>query len=259
MNRLPSIFATLAAAAILTACGSGEVVVVAQLEGAAGEAGAQEGVVLRDLEVYLLPYDRDVIFDSLERAYPEPEPPIPDTILKLQGAIAAAQREWQQAEASWAALRDSLQTINQQMQGLGRTEARYVLLFREFDAVERSVTTAERQSQQAFNRFTSLQTELGNQSQEVQLVRELWADEAFAEVETVIAARLKAAGRDEVADTTTAAGTARFRPKPGRWWVHARYGLPYEELYWNIPVEVTRGDPVEVRLTRANAQVRPKL
>ena len=45
----------------------------------------------------------------------------------------------------------------------------------------------------------------------------------------------------------------------GNWWVHARQELPYSELYWNVPISVETGDPLQVRLTRENAQVRPKL
>ena len=46
---------------------------------------------------------------------------------------------------------------------------------------------------------------------------------------------------------------------PGEWWVHARHDLPFQELYWNIPITVERGDPLPVQLTEATAQMRPKL
>ena len=38
-----------------------------------------------------------------------------------------------------------------------------------------------------------------------------------------------------------------------------RHDLPYTELYWNIPVEVQRGEPVQVKLTRETAEIRRKL
>jgi hypothetical protein len=46
-------------------------------------------------------------------------------------------------------------------------------------------------------------------------------------------------------DTTSAQGVARFTGvKPGQWWVNARYERQFDELYWNVPVEVAgaRGD-----------------
>ena len=44
--------------------------------------------------------------------------------------------------------------------------------------------------------------------------------------------------------------------KPGTWWIHSRYALPFEELYWNVQVDVVKGDPVQIRLTPANADRR---
>jgi hypothetical protein len=41
--------------------------------------------------------------------------------------------------------------------------------------------------------------------------------------------------------------------------VYARYELAYTELYWNVPIEVTGGEPTTVVLTRANADERIKL
>ena len=51
----------------------------------------------------------------------------------------------------------------------------------------------------------------------------------------------------------------RFRGlREGRWWVHARWELPYRELYWNEPIEVEGGEPFTLTLSRQNAEVRPK-
>ncbi|HSM60590.1 MAG TPA: hypothetical protein VK849_07310 [Longimicrobiales bacterium] len=62
-----------------------------------------------------------------------------------------------------------------------------------------------------------------------------------------------------MADTTDASGVASFEVKPGRYWVHARYDLPYTELYWNVQVDIERGDPTQVRLDPSNAEERIKL
>lgn len=61
-----------------------------------------------------------------------------------------------------------------------------------------------------------------------------------------------------VVDTTDANGIVRFRGlRSGDWWIHARYDLPFDELYWNVPIQV-EGE-MQIELTRENAQVRPKL
>ena len=70
-----------------------------------------------------------------------------------------------------------------------------------------------------------------------------------------------ATGLDLAVDTTDASGVARgnLRVAPGQYWVHARYELPYTELYWNVPIDVVRGEPIQVRLTRENAEERISL
>jgi hypothetical protein len=257
MNRLVLLLITVTGASLLTACGDAELTVHA-LQADAADSGA-EAHALRDLPVRLLPYDRDALFDSLQAAHPTPQPAIPDTLLKLREAMAAAHAEWSQAEHRWGIMRDSLATISKEIEGLSRASGQYRVLYRDFERLAPLEESLSKQNDAAFSRFTGLQSQVTSRSEEVRLLREEWEDEVYAPVDQWIFARLKDLGRKELADTTTAAGTAQFKAAPGQWWITARYDLPYEELYWNIPVDLQRGDPIEVRLTRANAQVRPKL
>lgn len=258
MRRGKLVF-TLLTSLVLAACGGGEVVVTAELEMDDPEA---EGAVVRplsDVEVQLLPYDRDQIFDSLAQAYSEPEPQIPDSLLQAQEAVAQAQEEWRSAEAEWNTLRDTLQTLSRRLQQLNRGEAQYQILYRDFQAMEGRLSGAERRQQQAFQRFTTLQQGIAQQSRELQIARQEWADEAFADVGDVIEARLQELGREELVDTTDASGVVTFEAPAGEWWIHARYPLPYEELYWNEPITVSSGETVEIRLSRETAEERPIL
>ena len=64
--------------------------------------------------------------------------------------------------------------------------------------------------------------------------------------------------REIVVDTTDATGsTGPMDVEPGTWWVVSRHELPYSQLYWNIQINVERGEPVQVHLDRSNATVRP--
>jgi hypothetical protein len=256
MNRLVLLLITATGASLLAACGDAEVIVHAQ-QIEASDGG--ETRALKDLPVRLLPYDRDALFDSLQAAHPTPQPAIPDTLLKLREAMAAAHAEWNRAEHSWGIMRDSLAKISKSLEGLSRAGGEYRVLYRDFQSLEPQEVAMRKQMDAAFARFTALQSEVVTQADEVRLLRESWEDEVYAPVDQLIYARLKELGRKEMADTTAATGVAQFKAAPGQWWVTARYDLPYEELYWNLPVEITRGEPTEVRLTRENAQVRPKL
>jgi hypothetical protein len=244
--------AAIGAVAILGAC-TGEVVVQAQLQQDDGNAMPLSGLTVR-----ALPYDRDVVFDSLRNAYGQPEPSIPDTILALQDSIAEASLATSQAENQWGAARDSLRVIREAMDRLTRGSPQYRLLFNDFNAQEVIATQAERRMNQAFARYTALQNRFTQTANEIKVRREEWADQAYAAIDTVIFLRLEELGLEEHADTTDDNGVARFPGlKKGQWWVHARYTLPFEELYWNEPVEVTGGDPNVVVLNRENAESRP--
>ncbi|MGW8265306.1 MAG: hypothetical protein ACWGSQ_02995 [Longimicrobiales bacterium] len=244
---------------LTVACGQGQVVVSAEVEVPNPEG---EGMVVRpiaDTEIQLLPFDRDLVFDSLAEAFPTPEPTIPADLLEAQEAIAIAQEEWRAAEQTWGQGRARLQEITEEMEGLSRGEAQYVALFREFQDVEGEVSRAERVKDEAFSRFTALQEGYIQRADSMRLMREQWGDEAFASAGDVFLMKLRESGREILTDTTDAAGMAGFEVPPGQWWVYARHELPFSELYWNLPITVERGNPVQVSLSPSTAQVRPKL
>ncbi len=253
---LPLAMALLLAAA---ACGPAQVVVTAEV---AMNNPEGEGMVTNpvpDMEVHLLPFDRDQVFDSLTRAYGTPEPEIPQALLDAREEVAQAQGRWQQATNRWNTLRDTLTKLNETMGQYSRGEARYVALFREWQEFDSQLGRVERQMNQAFEEFSNLQKSTIRQSDSIRILKENWADEAFADVGEVFQA--KAQGRESVTDTTDANGVARnhLKVKPGDYWVYARYELPYTELYWNVPVHVERGEPNQITLTRNNAEERIKL
>lgn len=240
----------------LTGCDSGPGVIV---QAAVQQGQAAEPAALANLPVRLLPYNRDAIFDSLEAAADTPEPAFPPELLAQQEQVQAAQGQWRQAEERWMTVRDSLRTIStelRQMEAQGlRANPRYNALFQGFRRLDAEVGNLERAQAQAFATFDQLQRGMLSQADSIRAVRDAWAERAFEDFDAVIEARLEASGLEEHVDTTSAAGVARFKVSNGQWWVYARYTLPYQELYWNIPVEVT-GDSTVVQLTRETAEPR---
>jgi len=251
-SRVLSLLA-MAAAAVTVGC-SGEVAVLAQIENP--ETG--ETTVLSELPIRLLPYDRDLIFDSLKAEAGRPEPAPPDSLIELQSAIQEAQASWSAATDRWNGARDSLRAINTRLESLPRASGEYRLLFRDFQDQETRANTAERQMNSLFSEFNNLQQRYTAQAQEYSLLLEQWGDEAYGDVDDVIRDMLEESGREEVFDTTDMNGIARVSLPKGQWWVYARYELVYEELYWNVPIDITGGDPLQIILNRANAQHRPR-
>ena len=250
---LPALLGT----ALLCACGPTQVVVTAEIS---SEDPSQEPRALGDLEIRLFPYDRDGIFDSLTAAATTPEPAIPDSVLDAQNQVAAAQQVWRDTEARWNVLRDTLQTLSDVLDELSRGQAQYRVLFGDFQELDDEYARVERQRDAAFENFTSLQAASTAAAEQTRILREQWADEAFADVDEVLAFHQRASGLTTLYDTTDASGIADgFEAKGGDYWVTARYELPYTELYWNVPITVVGGEPAQIRLTRDNATVRPKL
>lgn len=257
-RTLPYALALLLGAA---ACGPAQVVVQIEIEVDDPSGSGTVAQPLSAVEVQLLPYDRDAVFDSLTAAYSTPEPEVPEALLEARAEVQAAQEEWDDAQRRWAILRDTLQQITQTLEGLPRNNPEYIVLFNEYNEFDDEYASVERQVERAFARFDSLQQGTIRSSDSIRILQDNWADEAFADITDVFRAKQVATGLDIVVDTTDASGVARtnLRVRPGQYWVYARYELTYTELYWNVPITVERGDPVQVRLTRENAQERLRL
>lgn len=254
-RTLPFAFAFMLAAG---ACGPAELVVTMEIQDMAGEGEDMATVPLADMEVQVLPYDRDLVFDSLEAAFGQPEPSVPEDLIEAREAVQEAQARWRAAESRWNNLRDTLQKITDAMAQYNRGEAAYVTLYRDFQQLESQYGRIEREMNNAFGTFTELQNATIQRSDSMRIQIDNWADEAFADAFTVFTAKQRASGLPAVVDTTDASGMTRVQAPPGNYWVHARYELPYSELYWNVPVTLARGEPTQVRLTRENAEERIK-
>ena len=241
------------------ACGQAEVVVMIEIDVANAEGDGTVPLALADVEVQLLPYDRDAIFDSITAVFPRPEPQIPPDLLAAREELQVLQATWDAAQRRWGMIRDTLGKINAAMEEYSRAEAQYTILFLEYGDFESQLEGATRDNDAAFEAFDRLQQGTIKAADSVRLLQDSWADDAFAEVGTIFLTLQRATGLDVVADTTDANGMARLRVKFGQYWLHARYDLPYTELYWNVPIDIQRGERLEIRLDRAKAEERIKL
>jgi len=257
MKRSPLLVA--AASLAFIACGPAQVVVSAEVESQDPNTGEMVVVPVSDLEVQLIPFDRDQLFDSMAVAYGVPEPEIPQDLVDAREEIRLAQEEWRSMEDRWNLLRDTLQKITEAMEPLNRGESQYRMLFNDYNDFEDEYVQIENEKDAAFARFDSLQKANLEYAQEIKISIQNWEADAFAELDPIWIAKVREVGRPEVADTTDASGVAVMEAPEGEYWVYARLEEVYNELYWNIPVSVTGGEPTTVTLTRDNAEVRPKL
>jgi hypothetical protein len=241
---------------LLGGCGPAELIVTAEVEVIDPETGSPVVRPVDDVELQLLPFDRDAIFDSLTAAAATPEPQLPAALQVARDSIVQAQGEWREFESRWLALRERLEQISAELEQYNPAEAQYRVLFNEFNDVEAEYANAERTKDAAFEQFDRLQQETFSELEEFRAVLGGWEDQAFGPFLEVAAAKVQASGMDVLVDTTDATGRADFQPNPGQWWIYGRYPFATEELYWNVPLTLERGGPVELRLNEDNAQVR---
>ncbi|HSH75069.1 MAG TPA: hypothetical protein VLA09_05280, partial [Longimicrobiales bacterium] len=216
----------------VVACGPAEVVVSMEIEVPNPDGDGMVSLSLSDVEVQLLPFDRDVVFDSLTSASPTPEPQVPPELLAAREEVQAAQEAWDLSQRRWNVIRDTLQRLSTALEQYSRGEAQYLLLYREFQDFDSQLGGVERQMNQAFANFDSLQRGTIRQSDSVRILQDNWADDAFADIGTIFRDRQLASGLDIAVDTTDASGVARgnLRVRPGAYWIYARYPMTYTEL-----------------------------
>lgn len=243
------------------ACGGAEVVVTMEIDVPNPDGDGSIVQTLSDIEVQLIPFDRDAVFDSLSNAYGTPEPPIPQELIEQRNAVQSANEEWQRNTNRWQTIRDTLTALNNAMEGLARGESRYSVLFLEWQDWDGQLDDATQAMEASFDSFDELQQGTIRASDSVSILQDQWADEAFVDVGLVFDAISNGSGLTWAVDTTDASGVARnnFSVPAGRYWVHARYELAYTELYWNLPIDVEGGEPMTIVLNRENADERIKL
>jgi len=256
MKQLKILGIVLLSIAASTACGPGQVVVVAEVERLNPETGERALAPVANVQIQLVPFNRDAIFDSLTRAAASPEPTLPENVRILRDSASLARTQWTEAESQWNAMLDRQRTISEEIAQYNPNEPRYRELHQQFLDAEAAYARAGRAKDDAFARFTRLNDQSFGDVEQFKVTLAIWEEEAFADWGTVVAARTAASKRDIVFDTTDATGRAQLTAKKGDWWVHGRYMAGTEELYWNVPTTIG-GEPVQVRLTRENADIRP--
>ncbi len=209
------------------------------------------------LPVRLLPYDRDSIFDALAAQADRPEPEPPQDLVELRDSIAAAQEAWRDAESQWNEARSELQELSDRMQQMDRSSSEYFQAFQQFEELETRESRLGRQKDALFERFTELQSAYNERADSFAAVLSSWADLAFEDYGEIVDSLLEAQGREEHWDTTGGSGWAAFNVPGGQWWVHTRYKLPFEELYWNLPTQLEGGSTDTLVLNEENAALRP--
>ncbi len=251
VKRFSLLLGAVFALVLTTACGGSELSVQVLSD------GADAAVPVSDLPVTFLPFDRDSLFAVLTDEAPSGEPMVPEDLTATFARISQLQETWSAAEAEWAETRDQLQRLSGELQSLDRRSREYRERFDRFNDLEASERRLDREKQDAFNAFDSLQRTALARADSVRAVIAAWEDVAFARYGEREAEILAALGAEILEDTTDATGTVSRRLGGGDWWVHARVTTAAGERYWNVLVGPGVGDTL--RLDASNGEDRLRL
>ena len=246
--RTHRISAVLVAAVALTAaaCGS-SVTVEVTTEGADGPQPQA------NLPLEFLPFDRDSVFDVLDSQAETPRPQMSEDLEAASQRVTDLQADWREKENAWSEARDSLRRLRDRLDQIDARDPDYRRLYDQFGQLENQERRLDRERKAAFDSFTTAQEQVSARQDSFKIVRDAWADEAYAgyyDIETELLD-----GREIISDTTNAQGLATVSVPSGDWWVTTRTAVPRGEMYWNVKIP----DVDTLRLDASNGELRPLL
>jgi hypothetical protein len=209
------------------------------------------GEPLAGREIVALPYDPERLLDSLAAVAPTPRPEFADLEAKLRtfrppvpDAESAEANAWRATRDSTARLADSLRTLNRRAPGYGAAYQRFRALYGRL--VQRS-TARDAARHQVTADVRDLARRAGRAADSLRA----WERDTYASLDS--AARLAAAGRRAMTDTTGPDGWVLLELPPGAWHLQLRQPVadnPFLEVAWNVPVVVSVF-PFRMRVTEA--------
>ena len=182
-----------------------------------------------------LPYDRDSV---LARLRAQAKLPHPDTTAldSLYAEFRSPFTGYATATYRLGKLRDSLASVQRELDSLGRDTPRYSVLYARFGWLTDSISVAESRAKAARITLDKARSTFVARSESLRTAVRHWEDSTYKGYDSIV--RGLSRGRDPVTDTTGADGWAHLRIKPGRWWIYARSWDatdPNSEWYWNVP------------------------
>lgn len=247
--RIHRITAALTVAVAFAAAGCGQdLTVQVTTQGPEGQPQPQA-----NLPLVFLPFDRDSVFDVLDEQAETPRPEMSEDLRAASERVSNLQNDWREAESAWSETRDELRSLRGRLDQIDARDPDYRRLYDQFNQLEQRERQLDGRRKAAFDSFTTVQAQVATRLDSFRVVRETWADEAYAgyyDIETQLLD-----GAEIVTDTTNEQGYATIGLPGGSWWVTTRAPVPEGEMYWNVPIP----DTDTLRLDSENGTLRPRL
>jgi hypothetical protein len=186
-----------------------------------------------------LPYDRDSILASLEAKAPAPRPATA-ALDSLFAAFRGPFSRYSSATVRLARLRDAADGLKARLDTLPRNAPEYGRLYASLERVSDSVEAARRETEAARTALDLARAGFVAESESLRRAIRNWEDSTYRGYDSIVRNLAARRRQDPLTDTTAADGWARFRLRPGRWWIYGRSWDatdPNAEWYWNLPAD----------------------
>lgn len=242
MRTIRGCMVGLFAATLLVACSTEtDLTILAQGENADGET-----VPLANVNLDIIPYDIDELYQDLEEQTQPGPPPAADSISVLA-------REYQQSCAGYRATSDSIEMVQERASAIeDQTSDEYHRIFEQYQGL----VAREKERFEECQTVTDAYTEVRESYRQK---REAWEAEAWPADEFTAAESALIGDKPVQTVETGQAGRATVTVPNGTWWILGTAPVPgsiSQQYRWNVQVEAEGGQDT-VRLAGENAETAP--
>lgn len=213
---------------------------------AQGENAEGETVPLTNVQLDILPYDIDALYEELEGASQPGDPPVADSLRALS-------QTYQDVCTAYRATGDSIETVRQQATAItDQTSDAYNQAFSRYQTLVQREEERFARCQAVTDTYTQVRNEYRGTRQDWE--ERAWPTEEFnaAELELI-------ADKAVQSIETDANGAASVTVANGTWWILGTSPIPgsiSQQYRWNVRVDAAGGEQ-EIQLTGENAELQP--
>ena len=210
---------------------------------------------LAGTRLFFLPYDRDSVLRDLERQAPTPRP---DTgrLDSLLGLFREPFVRYVGLTASRERVARAMDSVEARLTDLSSDVPERARLLEVSRKLQDSLTGLEAPLERARRRLDGVRGVLP-EAESLRRRVAAWQDTAYRGLDSVTRLLLRSTRRDQVIDSTDAAGWATLSLEPGAWWVFARaVNVLDPNAQWSWNVRITSDTLI---LNSANGHSRPRL
>ncbi len=215
----------------------------------------ESGEPIPDLPLTALPFNPDLLLDSLTGLATEPAPTFPGLEAEMRAYERPDPDPYQEVNRPWLALRDTVAALSDSLMQRERTDPGYAADYDRFRQLYARLAQRAAERDRALRDVHGVQVAFARRVALAADSLRSWEYQAYAAYPEVAAAAVVHSGRTVVEGTTDPNGGLVLEVEPGRWWLVGRTAdpdNPFMEYYWNVPVTATRVVPVRLPVsTRA--------